>query len=185
MSEANTHDDSSTLAARATNRRRRWVLGLRTSLPLVLFVACAVASSGPATDCEEPAGPLKRLGPEEFRSSGGLTYLSDPGEKFASRADHVLAHTIDDPSRPIHGVFEVGDDPCRVFDLLDEAWTKIQNGHAVDRGDGSYDVEMERDVGYVGGSEGASAEYPTTRWVRVVVYAPSTPTVVTAYPVIP
>ena len=132
--------------------------------------------------CEEPEGPLEQVAVDSYVSDGGLSYLPDPG-RFESRADHVLAHTADDLSRPLHGIFDVGSDACDVFDLLDEVQAQIRDGAAVACGDGCYDVDMRRDVGTVGGTQGATAGNPRTTWVRIVVAHGDD--VITAYPILP
>ena len=132
--------------------------------------------------CDEPAGPLEQVAEDSYVSQGGLSYPPDPG-RFESRADHVLAHTADDLSRPLHGVFDVGADACGVFDLLDEVRTKIRQGAAVGCGDGCYDVDLRRDIGTVGGTQGAAAGNPHTTWVRIVVAHGDD--VITAYPILP
>jgi hypothetical protein len=135
-----------------------------------------------ARACEKPEGPLEEIAVDSYVSEGGLSYLPDPG-RFASRADHVLAHTADDLSRPLHGVFDLPSNACDVFDLLDEVRRKIQNGAAVTCGDGCFDVDMHRDVGSVGGTQGASAGNPHTTWVRIVLAHGDD--VITAYPILP
>jgi hypothetical protein len=135
-----------------------------------------------AAACGEPEGPLEEVAEDSYVSEGGLSYPPDPG-RFESRADHVLAHTADDLSRPLHGVFSVGADACDVFDLLDEVDGEIEDGAAVGCGDGCYDVDMRRDVGIVGGTQGAAAGHPRTSWVRIVISHGDD--VITAYPIIP
>ena len=135
-----------------------------------------------ASSCGEPEGPLEQVADDSYVSDGGLSYPPDPG-RFESRADHVLAHTADDLTRPLHGVFDVGADACRVFDLLDQVRGEIRDGEAVGCGDGCYDVDMGRDVGAVGGTQGATAGNPHTTWVRIVLAHGDD--VITAYPILP
>lgn len=135
-----------------------------------------------AEACEKPEGPLEQIAVDSYVSEGGLSYLSDPG-RFASRADHVLAHTVDDLSRPLHGVFAVRSNACDVFDLLDDVLKRIEDGAAVMCGDGCFDVDMHRDVGTVGGTQGAAAGNPHTTWVRMVLADQDD--VITAYPILP
>lgn len=185
--------------------RRTWSLII--SLVVVVVVALAVLANGTdpritgtpsrdaasgsrtpdagvpeAGECEEPEGSLEQVAEHSYVSDGGLSYPPDPG-RFESRADHVLAHTADDLSRPLHGVFDVGADACDVFDLLDQVRRKIREGAAVGCGDGCYDVDMRRDVGTVGGTQGAAAGNPPTTWVRIVVAQGDD--VITAYPILP
>lgn len=186
--------------------RRTWSLLISVVLVVVVFVLAVLAdgtdpgfTGAPPGDaasgspspgagvpeagaCEEPEGPLEQVAEDAYVSDGGLSYPPDPG-RFESRADHVLAHTADDLSRPLHGVFDVGADACDVFDLLDEVRGEIRDGEAVECGDGCYDVDMGRDVGAVGGTQGAAAGNPSTTWVRIVLADGDD--VITAYPIPP
>lgn len=135
-----------------------------------------------AGDCEGPAGQLEQVGVDSYVSDGGLAYPPDPG-RFESRADHVLAHTQDDLSRPLHGIFDVASDRCRVFDLLDEVRARIDDGEGRRCGDGCYDVDLGRSIGMVGGTQGAADDHPRTTWVRIVVE--NGDDVITAYPILP
>ncbi|HEX4942411.1 MAG TPA: hypothetical protein VFW51_07735 [Actinomycetota bacterium] len=145
--------------------------------------ALSPAGAVPDADgCEEPAGPLEQVGVDSYVSEGGLAYPPDQG-RFESRADHVLAHTQDDLSRPLHGIFDVGSDHCRVFDLLDEVRARIDEGEGRRCGDGCYDVDLDRSIGMVGGTQGAADDHPHTTWVRIVVE--NGDDVITAYPILP
>jgi hypothetical protein len=126
-------------------------------------------------NCQPPAGSLRQTDSGTFESPGGLVYGPDP--LFGSRVQHVLNHTSDNAARSgDFGVFDVGDTPCDVFYLLDEAWRKVQSGDSITRSQGArtaYDVDMGRTIGYAGGQGGAAAGNPQAFWVRLVVEAPN------------
>ncbi len=122
-------------------------------------------------------GPLRRVGPDTFESPNtGLVYGPDP--RNGNRVNHVLRHTVDDPGRALHGVFS-GDQ--HVFDVIDDAYTRTQTAttgvmreptQTLSNGTGVRDrsvVTMDDTVGYVGGSNGAAANNPSSSHVRLVV----------------
>lgn len=105
-------------------------------------------------------------------SSGDLVYVSPGGLVYGQgsvdvrRIDHVLAHTIPNPNKTTHTVFNVqGSD---ALTLIDEAWSK--KGTSVPGDPGAYIVPMGRVVGTKG---------ETT--IRVIV-KPGTNEIITAYP---
>ncbi|MCG7879256.1 MAG: hypothetical protein N0C90_23420, partial [Candidatus Thiodiazotropha endolucinida] len=53
-----------------------------------------------------------------WTSSAGLVYRQDP--VHGNRVMHVLAHTVPNPNKPLHSVFNV--DRKEVLGLVDEAW---------------------------------------------------------------
>ncbi|NKY39211.1 hypothetical protein [Cellulomonas septica] len=96
-----------------------------------------------------------------FRSPGGLIYGPDP--HFDSRVEHVLNHATDQPQRSKHGVFT--EDPLAA---TDEAWAIARRGPVVSFTNGdrtSYYVNMQRDVGYVGGEPGSTAGHPKVSYM--------------------
>ncbi|MCM3921855.1 hypothetical protein ND748_09320 [Frankia sp. AiPs1] len=115
-----------------------------------------------------------------YTSPGGLFYgVDDPS--FPTRVDHVLAHTTDDVSRPMHGVFS---DPSKALEIVDEAYLKAQAGDGIAVRQGSrtvYYVNMDRAVGYIGGTVGRQAGNPTVQVVQLVLEQGNH--VVTAFPV--
>ena len=97
-------------------------------------------------------------------SPSGLKYGRD--NNFGNRVDHVLSHTVPNPNKPKHTVFNVqGDD---TLNLVDEAWKN--KGSPLPNDPGVYIVDMGRPVGTAG---------ETT--IRVVV-RPGTDEIITAYP---
>ena len=62
-----------------------------------------------------------------------------------NRVIHVLKHTIPDPSKPLHTVYNV--DKSNVIGLVDEAWTKRGNGIMQGNGNVFYDIDMGRVIG--------------------------------------
>ena len=128
-------------------------------------------------------GPLRRIAPDTFESPGtGLVYGPDPN--YGNRVNHVLRHTVDDPSRPLHGVFD-GDE--HVFDVVDDAYTTAQNqapGAVRYPPQGTRQTTIspfDDGVGYVGGQHGGAAGNPSSRHVQLVVNNGNE--VITSYPV--
>lgn len=122
-----------------------------------------------------------------MESPGGLIYGPDPNPNFPSRVEHVQYHQHDDPNRMnasgtsyiSHGVF--ADD---ALETTDEAWAIAQSGKAVTFTSGvrtRYYVNMNRDVGFVGGRPGAGAGNPLVRYVLLIVENGNE--VVSSYPV--
>lgn len=125
------------------------------------------SSSATQQSAHASTSGLTDLGNGTFRSKRGLFYGADPNPAFASRVDHVLAHGVDNVSRPVHGVFT-----GRALDLTDEAWGLAQTGGAftVQQGQRTlYFVDMGRPVGYVGGQAGAATGNPTVNYVQLVM----------------
>lgn len=105
-----------------------------------------------------PDGDIVHVSPE------GLRYGYD--KKFGNRVDHVLDHTVQNPQKPIHTVFNTkGDD---VLKLVDEAWRR--RGMPEPNDASAFVVDMGRPIGTNG----------ETR-IRLVVDT-STNDVITAYP---
>jgi hypothetical protein len=106
-----------------------------------------------------------------YTSPAGVYYGKDPSGRFASRVEHVMAHTREDTSKFKHSVFIVTqrDDVIR---LIDEAWKK----RGPPRKQGKkylrdvYDIDMERVIGTKG-----------ERMIRLIMEADSAQ-IVTAYP---
>ena len=123
---------------------------------------------------------ITAVGDGTFRSEAGLIYGPDPNPAFANRVDHVQAHAIDNPARPLHGVFS-GD----ALELTDEAWGIAQNGAGVvtiQQGPRTvYYVNMGRDVGYIGGATGAATGNPSVTYIQIVVENGNE--IVTSFPV--
>lgn len=110
--------------------------------------------------------------PLNYVSPAGIFYGKDLSGKFASRIEHVMAHTAADDSKPQHSVFAVTkrEDVLR---LLDEAWKRRgppkREGSAYGRD--VYDIPMKRVVGTQG-----------ERRIRIITEADQ-PSIITAYPV--
>lgn len=131
---------------------------------------------------------LKRVG-DFLESPAGLRYGADPDPKYASRADHVMYHQKDDPTRTnkkgefvAHGVF-TGD----ALELTDKAWELAQAGRAVvvERGTTTqYYVNMKRELGvspgFMGGQPGAQYDFPEVDYVLLSVMNGNE--VITSYP---
>jgi hypothetical protein len=142
------------------------------------------AASPKAAESSAPKlGVLTDVGRGRLRSTAGLVYEQLSSEH---RIDHVLRHAEDDPSRPVHGVFD-GDRDV-ILAVIDEAWLAAQKGRppkvvTEDNGDRTaYTVDLGRKIGFMGGQAGKRRGFPACRHLQLVVEGDE---VVTAYPVIP
>ena len=129
-----------------------------------------------------PLGQLTEIRSRVYQSTAGLVY--EPGSADGHRLDHVLKHTKDDPKKPLHGVFT--GDRSEVLALIDSAWLKAgQGGPNVDRKKQNdrlvLTVDLQKRIGYVGGSTGKRRGNPGCQLLRLVVEEPNR--VITAYPV--
>lgn len=140
-------------------------------------------SPGQSTRGIRDSGFFERLPGQRYRSPAGLVYGRGPGGEH--RIEHILAHAVDDPSRPVHGVFR--GDGATVFAVIDEAWKLARKGgrgvQVTSGSDGrtEYTVRLNRPVGYVGGSQGARDKFPSVSRIRIIVQDENQ--VVTAHPV--
>ena len=130
---------------------------------------------------EARPGKLTLVGKNVFRSTEGLMYL--PGSRDGHRLKHILKHAKDDPSKPVHGVFD--GDRDQILEWIDVAWKKAQKGGqgVTKRNEGgraAWTVKMDDPIGYVGGQTGKRKGYPNCRFLRLVLEEKNT--VVTAYP---
>lgn len=144
------------------------------------------ASTPPSAESssDEPAlGVLTEIGGGRLRSTAGLIYRPLRSEH---RLDHVLRHGRDDPSKPVHGVFQGERDT--ILAIIDEAWriaqtrgppevTREEQGART-----ALVVDLGRTIGYVGGESGQRRNHPKCRHVQLVVEGNE---IVTAYPVLP
>lgn len=125
-------------------------------------------------------GKLVEIGKDTYRSTAGLIY--GPGSAEGHRVKHVMNHAVDDPQRPIHGVFDGKQD--QILAVIDEAWLiakKGGKGFSVEY-DGNraiYLVDMGRRIGYVGGKTGKRQNHPGARHLRLVLERQN---VITAFP---
>jgi len=128
---------------------------------------------------------LKEIGKNSYRSPAGLVYTMGP--RGEHRIDHVMLHAKDNPSRPVHGVFDA-ESQDQVLTLLDEAYKLIKaNDQSVDtrkadRGRTEYVIDMPKRIGYVGGNKGNQQNNPATKRLQLVLQDDR---VITAYPTWP
>ena len=117
-------------------------------------------------------GASARAQPRPWRSPSGLVYRD-----VAS----VLAHTRDDPTRRVHGVFQGDPRP-----LIEEAWARVRAGgpdvaSRVGDRERIVQVDMGRPIGWLGGHVGAATGRPAARYLRLVLDAAGQ-TLLAAYP---
>ncbi len=100
------------------------------------------------TIVSESAGKLKfDKTTKSWTSSGGLVY--EQGSAHGNRVKHIIDHTIPNPSKPVHSVFNV--DKSKVIGLVDEAWTrKVGPGTLQPNGNRVWIVDMGKEVGTAG-----------------------------------
>lgn len=123
-------------------------------------------------DCTNELFGLKQIVENVWQSTKGL-YYSSTGS--VNRIQHILRHTLDNPSRNLHGVFTSNN--TEVFNIIDEAWMHISNMDSQLIGYESwssgtyvsYIVDMARPIGYIGGVTGAHLGFPITNYVQIVL----------------
>lgn len=118
---------------------------------------------------------------DEFRSTAGLMYV--PGSADGHRLKHVLKHAKDNPSKPVHGVFD--GDRDQILEWIDKAYLMGKNGEKGARKESQrdrmvYTANLNERVGYVGGQKGKRNGNKECRYLRLVVQNGTE--VVTAYP---
>lgn len=64
--------------------------------------------------------PTYNAANKSWTSPAGLVY--ELGSEQGNRVQHVLTHTVADPSKPVHTVFNV--ERNKILGLVDEAWTQ-------------------------------------------------------------
>ncbi len=99
-----------------------------------------------------------------WTTPAGLDYGLDA--KHGNRIKHVLAHTIPNPNKPVHSVFNVS--RKEVLPLVDEAWR--MKGNPLPNDSSVYLVDMKKPIGTKGETK-----------VRIVVQK-GTNKIISAYP---
>lgn len=140
-------------------------------------------SSSKSESREKPLGDLVLIKGtrDEFRSTAGLMYV--PGSADGHRLKHVLKHASDNPSKPVHGVFD-GDRPT-ILAWIDRTYLMGKKGGKgvrveEQRGRTVYTANLNERIGYVGGQKGKRNGNKECRYLRLVVQNGNE--VVTAYP---
>ncbi len=128
----------------------------------------------------DPPGP-EAIGRTVWTSPGGLRY--GPGSAEGHRLKHLARHLRDDPSRPVHGVFD--DAMPGVLKLIDQAhaWSTAKDRRAVVRQEGERTVVIatfDRPIGFVGGERGEDDGHPPARKLQLILEDRN---VITAYPI--
>ena len=133
-----------------------------------------------ASAATEANSELKPIGGGDLQSPAGLRYNAGRHEH---RLAHVLRHANDIPDRPgPHGVFDGDQDD--IVALLDEAYLLAKAGG--DRVNTEKEgvrtvhlVNMQREIGFLGGQTGRRQRNPRLEHVRLVLEGRN---VITAYP---
>lgn len=113
----------------------------------------------------EKCGSREDVLSQSWTSPAGLVY--GRGSTHGNRILHVLDHTVANPTKPTHSLFNV--DRNQVIGLIDEAW--IARGAPLSNDPGAYVVQMGRVVGQSGETN-----------IKIIV-RPGTSKVITSYPV--
>lgn len=143
-------------------------------------------TSGTSTADSNKEAPLGKLTlikgtRDEFRSTAGLMYL--PGSADGHRLKHVLKHAKDNPSKPVHGVFE--GDRDQILAWIDRTYLMGKKGGRDVRTEKQrdrvvYTANLKERVGYVGGQKGKRNGNKECRYLRLVLENGTE--VITAYP---
>lgn len=138
-------------------------------------------AKSPVPPSDKPKlGVLKDIGRGAFESTAGLIYRSERSE---NRVDHVMQHSHDIPSKPVHGVFDGKRE--EILALIDEAYMIAQKRGppqvvTEDQGDReTITVNLNRKIGYTGGESGARRGHPPLKKIKLVLEDRD---VITAYP---
>lgn len=159
-----------------------------TTQPDGVDITNALADSTPPANGDErsktaspPLGKLKEVGKKVYVSTAGLKYL--PGSADGHRLLHIMQHAKDNPEKPVHGVYNGNKE--EILALIDEAWLLVKEKSPRVKSEEEGDrqvltVDMQRVVGYTGGSVGQRKNHPKCTRVRIVVE--NEDEIVTAYP---
>jgi hypothetical protein len=112
----------------------------------------------------------------EWESPAGLTYGTAPDLSQGHRISHVFNHTIPDPAKPQHSIFSV--ERKDVLGLVDEGWVLPTRYHPL-KPDGTPDERVW--IANMGKQVGTAGE----THLKIVVSAPGSSDLITAFPFIP
>lgn len=125
-------------------------------------------------------GVLTLIGRDTYESTAGLIYRPERSEH---RIDHVMQHSTDIRSKPVHGVFDGTRD--EILALIDEAYnlSRTRGPPQVikeEQGDRqTITVNLNRKIGYMGGENGARRGHPPLKMIKLVLEDRD---LITAYP---
>ncbi len=139
----------------------------------------AKSSDKEVSDGDRLYGILRDTGGKRYVSPAGLLYT--PGSAEGHRLEHLRRHTVDNPSRPIHGVFD--GDMSGALKVIDQAYERAKKGQRttkkIEDGRTVYTVDMGKRIGFVGGQTGRRKRNPMARRVKLVLDGNR---VITAFP---
>lgn len=135
-----------------------------------------------SSDDQPQPGSLLQLPGKISQSAAGLIY--GPGSRDGHRLTHVMRHSRDDRSKPVHGVFD--GDRDAILRWIDLAYLESLDGgdnvrRRTENGRISLTVDLQERIGFVGGQRGAQQNHPECRFLRLILEEDGE-TVVTAYP---
>ena len=129
----------------------------------------------------EKSGHLIPAGKDTWKTPKGLI-LKGRDPKGQTRLEHIMRHTRDMPRRKKHGVFSVS--RAEVINLMDQTWLAVKSGRLRGKARGgnvAYTYRLRKEVGYLGGQEGARKGHPKLNAVRMVLRE-GTSEVITFFP---
>ena len=134
----------------------------------------------PQSKTQKFSGKLAKVSKDILRSETGLIY--GPGSREGHRLAHVMEHAKDNPSKPIHGVFDGSQN--EIISLVDQAYDRVKKNHrSVSSSKAgkrtSYSVYFGKRIGYVGGRSGKQKNNPIAKTLVLVL---EDERVITAYP---
>ena len=126
---------------------------------------------------------LKEVGRDRYQTPAGLLYTMGP--RGEHRIEHVMRHAKDQPNRPAHGVFMGNGDQDTVLQIIDDAYELVKSKsrravHEPSKGNDKYDVDMQRKIGFEGGTKGRRSNNRALNKVRMILDGNR---VITAFPV--
>lgn len=140
--------------------------------------------SNPSISTTTSGFKLTPLGQHRYVSPAGLYYTMGPDQEH--RLVHIMRHSKDDASRPVHGVF-LGDRE-QILETIDEAFelTKEPSPRVKSEPDKehpsrvAYTVDMQKKIGYEGGRHGRERGNPGLEKVTLVI--DNQDQIITTYP---
>jgi len=112
-----------------------------------------------------------------FISKSGIVFTF--GSVHGNRISHVLAHGVNDLSKPTQGVFNgSGKD---IISVVDEAWEKKLNQNiSASAGNNVFEIDMGRNIGWEGGSQGTGVALTK---IRIIMASGGSSQIISAYPI--
>lgn len=112
-----------------------------------------------------------------FVSKSGIIFTL--GSIDGNRLSHVLKHGLDTSSKPLQGVFNGSSK--NIISVVDEAWEKKLNQDiSASSGNNVFEIDMGRNIGWEGGSQGTGAALTK---IRIIMASGGSSQIISAYPI--